>query len=160
MNESTDALVQLRDIQLPPALSAWWPLAPGWYVLALLAILIVSGIGVFLYRTINKRRRQQQWQAYLQTIKNNYQHTQDATRTLRELSILIRRIMLIHYPRQQIAALHGQAWLEFLDHTVSCQQFSQGVGKILLQGPYQADCSTDLSEFFNFLNSWLKKMYV
>jgi hypothetical protein len=54
-----DSLAQLRDIQLPEPIS-WWPLAPGWWVLIILATGIFGWAGLLLikrYRA-NLYRRQ------------------------------------------------------------------------------------------------------
>lgn len=43
------ALVGLRDVRLPDAVS-WWPLAPGWWALAALALLIGAVASVIVLR--------------------------------------------------------------------------------------------------------------
>ena len=52
----------LRDIHLPDPIG-WWPLAPGWWGVLGLVLLIISGI--FWWRRKKHRRNSTPWQAAL-----------------------------------------------------------------------------------------------
>lgn len=46
---TADALAALRPLVEPPPVP-WWPPAPGWFVLAAVACLLIIGIGIFWWR--------------------------------------------------------------------------------------------------------------
>jgi hypothetical protein len=46
---------------------------------------------------------------------------------------LLKRVALVAYAREQIAALSGNAWLTFLDRTGGTAQFTQGAGVVLAE---------------------------
>ena len=125
-------LAQLRDIQLPDAIG-WWPLAPGWWML--LGLLVSLGLLSWLsYRWYRRGAIKRAALAELEQIAEQFQ----GQALLQQLSQLLRRVALASQPRQQVAGLRGQAWLQFLDRFVEPQEFSQGIGSIFATGPYQA----------------------
>ena len=40
-------------------------------------------------------------------------------------------------PRSEVASLHGEPWLEWLDHDLPEPRFSKGPGRSLLELPYR-----------------------
>jgi hypothetical protein len=73
----------------------------------------------------------------LDLIDRKFHDTQDAALCISELSIFLRRVVLSQEHHKQIAGLTGNAWLNLLDQPLNEPEFSQGVGRILLDGPYQ-----------------------
>jgi hypothetical protein len=128
----------LRDIHLPTPVS-WWPPAPGWWLVAVLLALGCGGLawGWRQWRRGAVRRRSRQ---VLRALFREYHQRGEAGRLLQGLSLLLRRIALSHYPREQVAGLVGMAWLEFLDrplaNTRHARGFSAGAGQALAAGPY------------------------
>src|SRR5690606_25779065 len=59
------------------------------------------------------------------------------TEKLRRLSVLLRRVGLSTFPREDVAGLTGEAWLEWLDRPFGVPRFSRGVGRALLDAPYR-----------------------
>lgn len=99
-------LAELKDIHLPQAIPSWPP-AYGWWILAvlLLATLILS---IWLIRRYRQRRvAKRQALLALQSIsaEGNYPE---------QLNQLLKRAALSYFPREQIAMLHGDAWLKWL----------------------------------------------
>ncbi len=87
---SADPLSQLRDIHTPEAISYWWPLAPGWWVLAVIIIALI----VLITRWVIKRLKQQPvlQQASLELLKlksetPDKEHLTAAFHTLRRAAI-------------------------------------------------------------------------
>lgn len=125
-----------RDIHLPDS-STWWPLAPGWWIsltiLIGLCILITTLLRKYLNSSLKKDAKKE-----LKAIENAFERTQDATRCLADLSILLRRAVVSQKQEQiPVAGITGLAWLKLLDQHLGTSEFSQGPGRILLVGPYQ-----------------------
>jgi len=126
----------IRDLHLPQAIG-WWPLASGWWVLIVLAF---AGLIYLLYRAYKKWR----WNAArrvalreLARVKGEYASGMDAVTLAIELSELLRRTMLAYAPRDEVARLTRQTWLQWLDRGLDDRPFSQGSGKTLESLPYR-----------------------
>ena len=127
-----ELLQQLRDIHSAPE-PHWWPPAIGWWLLALLL-----GYSLFWLST-NGRRRWRRWRLRRMAL-GQLQHlfaNSSSQELAAELSLLLRRLALSAYPREQVAGLHGEAWLNFLDRSGATDQFSRGPGRLLLDAPYR-----------------------
>lgn len=145
-NAVQDPLAQLRDIHLPAPVS-WWPLAPGWYMLIALVLIV---LGFLLWHSY-KRRQQRLFQQTVLAELDSY--LQQPSPAWEKINLLIKRVAFIHHPRQHIAGLTGEAWLAWLDKKTGHPQeaprqsvdidsamtnpFTHGPGRILLTGPYQ-----------------------
>ncbi|PPU04585.1 DUF4381 domain-containing protein [Xanthomonas arboricola] len=127
----------LRDVHLPPS-PPWWPLAPGWW-LVIAAVVVVLGSAWWWWR----RRRQQQ-RRWLAAFDAELQRATTPAQRLAALSGLLRRAA--RSVDAQADRLQGEAWLQFLDGRKSkTQAFSQGPGRVLLDGGFQrAPAVTDL----------------
>jgi len=137
MNPSTlsDPLAQLRDLHLPAPIS-WWPPAPGWYLLMVLALILLGLCAWWLYR-------QRQQRHYLQTIVAElHGYLAQTPPAWADINLLLKRAAFIHHPRAAIAGLMGEAWLIWLDTLTGTLAYSQGIGRILLTGPYTPRTST------------------
>jgi outer membrane lipoprotein SlyB len=109
-------LSNLRDLALPPAVSLWPP-APGWWIIAaagLAAAAILSAAALARYRR-NAYRREALRQ--LDTV------------AFGAISAVLKRTALAAWPREQVAALTGAAWLAFLDRTGRTTAFTEGAGR-------------------------------
>ena len=134
----------LRDLHLPDAIG-WWPIAPGWwFVLILLAILVVYSL-----RRLYERRQHSAPRRYalreLARIEAEYLENRNSVALARQLSELLRRGMLAYAPRQEVAGLTGNAWLSWLDTGMPVPYFHTEGGKSLLQLPYR-DPDGDFSD--------------
>jgi len=146
----------LRDIHLPDAVS-WWPLPLGWWLL--LVLLIVSGVLVVWWRRRQAAARVRaaallEWQQLLE----HFQQQRDELRLVQGLSILLRRVLLSYYPRAEVASLSGNAWLQYLDKVYPARQdgpFSSGVGRTLIDAPYQQQVGCDVLALHALCGEWL-----
>jgi hypothetical protein len=93
----------LRDIHLPSAV-AWWPPAPGWWLLALLLAMGLAAVSGWL--VIHRRRHRAQRQALAALT---------GTADAQAVNVLLKRTALAYFDRSRVAPLHGLAWFEFLD---------------------------------------------
>lgn len=147
----------LRDIHLPDPVS-WWPPAPGWWMLVtlLVAIALLSG---FLHHRYRRNALQRAAQQALHKIGEDYRQSGDALLLAQQLSILLRRVSLSCYPRQQVAGLTGRAWLSLLDRTLPGDEFQQGAGRVLIDAPYSLDSRVDGAALLRLCERWLRQLF-
>ncbi|MCF6266469.1 MAG: DUF4381 domain-containing protein [Desulfuromusa sp.] len=147
----TSANLPLRDIHLPDPVG-WWPLAPGWWALCGLLILLL----VFLWggRRFWQRRRLR----HLALKKLEELSALPDAELVTALSRLLRQTAISHFPRQDCAGLSGQAWLDFLNQPFDDRPFNSGVGCCLSDAPYQRETQIDASALVDLCRRWLKKL--
>jgi len=145
----------LRDIHLPDPVS-WWPPAPGWWLLLalLVAIALLSGFLHYRYRRNALQRAARQ---ALHRIGEDYRQSGDTRLLVQQLSILLRRVSLSRYPRQQVAGLTGCTWLSLLDRTLPGEEFQQGAGRVLIEAPYSLDSRVDGPALLRLCERWLRQ---
>ena len=149
MNE----LENLRDIHSPPPIS-FWPPAPGWWILATLVFLSVVSAW-FFYRWQKKRVLRKTALIELNQLQQSLSKGQDLSTFSAQISMLLRRLALTQFNRNEVAGLTGRAWLEFLDRTGQTKNFTQGVGKIIITAPYQATTDIDGQELITIVKDWI-----
>jgi|UPI000371BC41 hypothetical protein len=130
----------LRDIHLPDGV-AWFPPAPLWWLLVLLLlVLVVFAVSRLLrYRRLQRQQRsvaqcQQAIRDDIHAIGQQFNQSNDAAAACRAVSQLLRRVCLSRFPREDFAALHGEAWLAYLRQQQAWPQARQA---LLLELPYQ-----------------------
>lgn len=126
----------LRDIHLPEAI-AWWPLAPGWWLL--IALLLV-GCVLLLRGYLRSRARSTARRLALRRLDElmaEYESHRDAVAFMAAVSALLRRTMLAYAPRHEIAGLTGDEWLAWLDRDLDKPRFRTETGRKLLEMPYR-----------------------
>lgn len=138
----------MHDIVVSDPIS-WWPLAPGWYVV--LCILAISGV-CWAFKWLRE------WQAN--------QYRREALRELDEISpedlpSLMKRVSISVWPREKVAALSGDTWLQFLDQSGNTKEFTQGAGRFLLDLSYNPDCqitpdSQEYQQLLKLVRRWIK----
>ncbi|HKK01165.1 MAG TPA: DUF4381 domain-containing protein, partial [Desulfuromonadales bacterium] len=146
----------LRDIHLPPAVS-WWPLAPGWWILVGLIVLVCLG-GLLI-----RRRRQRSLSPRERALRElraleQTQADTEPTTYVGRLSVLLRRTCLSCFPRAEVAGLIGEAWLLFLDDTLGERRFSEGPGRALLDAPYRSSQSLDVDALQALCADWIRAL--
>ena len=96
---------------------------------------------------------------HLDRIEKTFHDNEDAAGCLREISKLMRRAMMSQQSPLKIAGVTGEAWLELLDQPLGKPAFSQGVGRILLSGPYLPQVrQEDVAELIQLCRQWVKTL--
>lgn len=146
----------LRDIHLPDDVS-WWPIAPGWWLL--LAILAVVAIVIWARRELRTRSQlRKQALATLIDIHTNFHQHQDLSRLARECSVLLRRVALSRYERQDVAGLTGEDWVAFLNQQSDLPSFDAELSQTLTQAPFQAHCEFNADALLRACRQWLEQL--
>ncbi len=108
-------LNELRDIQGIDPIS-WWPPAPGWWLLAVVIIV--------LWRwSLTRWRSRDGWRqdahvklkALGKRLNREGVNNTDRRAVLGELSVVLRRAAIARFGRRECAGLSGNQWLAFLD---------------------------------------------
>ncbi len=158
MNPEEQALIdQLGDV-IAPQVPGWWPLAVGWWVLLALVLGMLIGL-FFIVRNFKNKQRKDRWRKEAlidhQRISNNLASRSDTdinqSTELAELSVLMRRVALALLPRERVAAMTDDDWLETLDVIGNTREYSHGVGQWLCRGPYRRSQYFDPRELGNLL---------
>jgi hypothetical protein len=129
----------LNDIVLS-ATVGWWPLAPGWYVVAIALLMVLL---VFSWRSLKKWQSNQYRRIALQELASI---SSSDTPELGRLPELLKRVALCVWPRTQVASLSGKDWHEFLDQSVGDRSFCAGPGNTLDRLSYDAEAGQKLSK--------------
>lgn len=153
--DKTDPLAQLKDIHLPSPIS-WWPLAPGWYIVIAFALILTLALAYRMYKRHGYALAKKQALRLLNTYQEQYEKKPNAPVTSAQISELLRRVALVYYPREEVASLHGEAWLNFLNQTGKDIDFSS-VRTMLLDAPFRADNNINLEPLFMKAQQWIKQ---
>ncbi len=108
MTEPPTSLDRLNDLVVPPP-APWWPLAPGWNIVLVAALLTLLA---FLYRAFKHWRANAYRRAALHELATLDSPT--------EIAALLRRTALAIAPREIVAEKTGTAWLDWL--TALCNE--------------------------------------
>ena len=154
--QGTDAasLDRLHDIVLPEPI-AWWPPAPGWYVVGALVLLALA---ILAWRAWRSWRRS----AYRRAALAELEQLDDGNRDgLTRLPALLKRTALAAYERTAVASLSGDAWLEFLDAKGGTSSFTRGPGKLLPELSFRPGAAVELDEeeareLFAITRDWIE----
>ena len=101
----------LRDIHLP-AEPSWWPPAPGWWLLAVLALLVIVVVLWAWRRHRRVRGREQQVLDELDQLVRQHRADDSPDGLLGDLHQLLRRVARRHDP--QATHQRGEAWRQTL----------------------------------------------
>jgi hypothetical protein len=157
MDPTLDPLAALRAIHGAQA-PHWWPPAPGWWLLAgALTILLM----VAVRRLRRRRRASAPWRAAareLDGLWQRYRDDGDQSAYLRALSVLLRRVVLARLPQERVAAIGGEPWLALLDRIAVSSEFSDGIGRVLDDGPYAPSVSFDADALHALARRLLRKI--
>lgn len=126
---STLNLVELLDLLEPapePVPVSLWPQTAGWIWLGL----ILAALAIWIGRHLVRRYRAN---AYRRAALAELDSASDQPAALAEI---VRRTALAAYPRSEVAGLHGESWLSFLDERYGGTGFRQGAGRILASAAY------------------------
>ena len=103
------SLDQLHDIIIPPAVS-YWPLAPGWYALALLVFAYGIYVALKYWSSYQKDLYRREALKVLSMLDE-----EDASKEISTLLELMKRVALQCFGRKKVAALSHDAWWDFTE---------------------------------------------
>lgn len=153
-------LQQLKDIHLPHAIHSW-PTAPGWMIL-FLVLAIIAAYLIHVSFSIHRRKKTVKFaHSKLKNLRKLCSENTENINITAEVSTLIRRTALYYFNRNDIAGLTGNDWLEFLNQSGNTTQFTDGIGRLLIDAPYSKHVSAenaDLTSLFDLTQAWLSSI--
>ena len=149
-----DTLAGLRDIHLPAPIG-WWPVAPGYWVVALLLALILVTL-FFHHRHRHSRQIKRCALKQLALYIRCHEQTPHIGITAAHLSSLLKQVALHYYPRSQVASLQGDAWLRFLTETSNQLDF-EPARHALLESPFRPETNHPVALLFPLVKTWIKQ---
>jgi Domain of unknown function (DUF4381) len=150
MGATVDASqLPIRDIHLP-GLIAWWPPAPGWWIVVALAVAALVAFALYYAQGRHRRSALRS----LASVRAALEQGAEPVACLQRVSTTLRRYAMTTADEQSVAALRavdgiadrpsseevagliGQRWLRYLDSRWQRDEFSRGGGRLLLAAPY------------------------
>lgn len=151
------AVAELKDIHMPGS-PGWWPPAPGWWLLFVILLLLAYWLGKKFYHLWQRRRVEQEVLKRLDSLQRPTDE-QHIPQLLSEISVLLRRVALMKYSREQVAELTGKEWTAFLDQHGGDGQYTSGAGSVLAHGPYvryESVGEVDVDRLLLLARQWIK----
>ena len=150
-----DLLSQLRDIHAAAPVS-WWPPAPGWWVLALLVLVLLVWAGRRMLARFRVYRRRKQMLGWVDHLNANIDPDRNPQEYLSTLNRIFKLVALRAFPDRQCALLNGQEWVDFLAEKMT-KSGSIGSLGILASGPYEPAPGFDPQQMSELTRKWIKQ---
>jgi len=174
--DSEELLAQLADIHLPEPVS-FWPPAPGWWILAILSLLLILWTSRKGFIANRRRKIKARALAELQKCYANYaNHSGDVSRSnsgnnqdnesdrqklryVNEANSVLKRVALVHFPDSAVAGLGGPEWVSFIRNTGESGLLTAEITDALSHGRFQTTLEIDVDAMNNFAVQWIASLY-
>lgn len=165
------SLQQLQPLIAPPPVG-WWPLAPGWWLLAALLLALAWAAWHWRRRWFQRSGRptpveveaeqpldsvRSEALAELARLGRPYQGA-PAGAWLQQLNALLKRLCRSHYPNSNSHTLNGRQWLAFLDNRCPAAGLTRWM--VLVEGVYKPECKLDdkaIAGLEQAVQTWIRK---
>lgn len=146
-------LQELRDIHLPDSISAWPP-GPGYF--ALLALIVIALLGVIKYLSL--KRKKALLRIALAALDELEAQSKSLSRAEQaaQITTILKRVALAYHPRAEVAALHGEAWFQFLNETSKRSNFKRAK-KALTEAPFDPNTKLPVDALMTEAKVWIKE---
>jgi len=145
----------LRDLKLPPE-PGFWPLAPGWWVLLGLLLLLLVWLGIKWLRHQRKKRRWQQINQQLSHIEFSFQQHKNKQQLLADVSSFLRRFVRFQLNQHHATSFAGENWIEYLNQLQGANSF-EPFANSLTQGVFQSEHEYDTEGLLSTTRSFIKQ---
>jgi hypothetical protein len=145
-----ELLSQLKGIHFPNSNQPWWHMAPGWYILDSVVLLIIICLVGFYFYWRNKKRIERKFLQRVDDIYDQYQN--DCHSYASRISILLKQAVLKSTADKSLMTLHGSDWLSYL------KKFTQNDESIelLIQSSYNPSAKFDIDT----MNREIRLLYI
>ena len=150
-------LEQLRDIRLPDEIS-WWPIADGWWLLAIVTVLAIAITSLLIVR----RRRSLRFNALreLQLLRNDEKLQRRPLMVAERAGELLKRIVLRNPDDQSSASLSGDKWSQVLAEEPGAMDST--VAEFIAVAPYVSEqtetSAPSVVTILDATESWIRRV--
>ncbi len=148
--------LELRDIHLPDV-SLWWPPAPGWWLLALLLVMLALALPWLRRRYRHKPLSRLSLREF-ELIREAHTDGQSAQATVSQVARLLRRVLISYRGRERHAASTGEDWLAELEQLVPRHGFSDDQLRLLTRDRYRAQLDGDVDGLLRACEKWIRNL--
>lgn len=146
-----DPLAGLAPLRQPEPIT-WWPPAPGWWVLAAVAVALLA---FALWRLWQRHSRNAYRRQALRQLAQLRREIVDSTEFVTALNALLKSTALAAYPRRDIASQHGARWCTFLNESLEpAQQFEADFAEATYTG---ARVALDHERLARSAECWIRR---
>ena len=146
-------LEQLRDIHTV-AEPAFWPPAPGWWILGLFALVGLGYLMRMAWRRHQVARRKRLLIGVLDEIRRRWDPASEPHDYLAGMNRFFRAVALRAFPGPDAVRLEGSAWVEFIQSLLGADR--NPAVEALAVGPYQPVPEFDAGALENAARAWVK----
>ena len=150
-----DLASQLRDIHAAPAVP-WWPPAPGWWILALLLLVLLIWLGRRLFARIRVHQRRKQMLGWVDFLNVMVDPVSEPQAYLSMLNRIFKLVALKAFPGQHCAAMSGAEWVGFLSKKLKKERSVNSLA-ILATGPFDPKPEFDPATISELARVWIKQ---
>jgi hypothetical protein len=132
--------------------------APGWYVLGALVMLLLMWAAGWAWRSYERNRYRRQALKKLAESQQHYAAAGMEGNMLYETNMLLKRIAMARYGRNETAGLKEKEWIEFLNNSSGDELFDETDNK-LLQDLYSGRKHEHhaIADFVQKARTWIRK---
>lgn len=149
-------LSQLRDVH-EPAIS-WWPLAPGWWLVAALLLSLCFAVALWFYRRDKRLRWTLVAKEELNALQKDFENGRLSEQvTVSRLAVLMRRSAMAANGRQGVARATDAQWVDIILDVGNRQGFGRSAAEALVTAAYKAKPlpRAQVSELLVACHTWL-----
>lgn len=152
-----DPLAALHPLR-EPGLIGWWPLAPGWWILIVITIGLLAAVALFFYRRYRANAYRRQAMLQLEGLHKDWLSSNDSRSYLTGINALLKSVALRVYPLPDVASSNGDAWVDFLNLTLTAKGGNSGLPKNFASAVYQATVpDLDFDDIHHNASVWIKQ---
>lgn len=136
------ALKSLRDVAVPEPVS-WMPQTWGWALLGSLLVLAIIAFGICRLRRYRANAYRREALALLFDVEEKMSDPARRHEGVHELAELLKRVMLVAWPRKDVAAMSTASWVRFFHEDGEETPGRAALEKLLDDFEYRDDRTLD-----------------
>lgn len=152
--DGASLLAQLRDIHGAPPV-AWWPPAPGWWLLALLTLAILGFLLSRLWRSWRVQSRRRHLVQELEAMRLTLDPHARPQEYLAAINRVLKSVAIRAFPDEDCARMQGARWTGFL-HEKLAPAAPTGI-EALAEGPYRPTPPCEVEALDGLARLWINR---